>query len=174
MKNTLLFLMLISLLFSCRKTTETPLDMPDTEDICRHREALFSPQGYEIESIGTLDFNGGMDAFRMLDQQTGYALASNNVGGYAEVFKTENGGISWTNLEVNIPFRPLAMVFRDTDYGLITVNDRTGCDGTDCLSRTVAFRTENGGTTWERIEYLKYRGCSPIWFTMMTAFFMPI
>jgi hypothetical protein len=50
-----------------------------------------SPSGYELTEIGAIDFNGSIKDFQFVNDRIGFALLSNNVGGYAEVFKTPTG-----------------------------------------------------------------------------------
>ncbi len=50
------------------------------------------------------------------------------------------------------------MVFKNENLGLISVHDVTGCPPPGCQHKCVALRTEDGGKTWQEIEYPNLKG----------------
>jgi photosystem II stability/assembly factor-like uncharacterized protein len=129
----------------------------EIEEGCEYRPDISSPVGYEIDSIGKIDFNGSVASFQFVNDQIGYALVTNNVGGYVEVFKSIDGGKTWTDLMLSIPQHPRGMVFKNENIGIITVHDVTGCPPPNCQNKCVILKTEDGGNTWleKEIEGLK-------------------
>lgn len=128
------------------------------EKVCDFKTEIISPNGFEVESIGGIEFNGSVKTFQFLDEKTGFAMLSNSVGGYVEVFKTIDGGQSWFDLEIGIDQFPRSMIFKDENIGIITVHDVTGCPPPNCQNKTVILKTENGGLDWVSIEYEELKG----------------
>lgn len=128
------------------------------EKVCDFKTEIISPNGFEVESIGEIEFNGSVKAFQFLDEKTGFAMLSNSVGGYVEVFKTIDGGQSWFDLEIGIDQFPRSMMFKDENIGIISVHDVTGCPPPNCQNKTVILKTENGGLDWGAIEYEELKG----------------
>jgi len=50
------------------------------------------------------------------------------------------------------------MIFRDENFGIITVHDATGCPPPNCQNKCVILKTENGGLDWEQIEIEELSG----------------
>ncbi|MBK7428340.1 MAG: hypothetical protein IPI60_15625 [Saprospiraceae bacterium] len=150
MKKVLLLIFVISTLISCLKDKAS---VNEFEGICDFKEEIFSPQGYMIKTIGEIDFNGSVKSFQFVNDLTGFALLSNNVGGNVEIFKTTDGGQNWINLNIGINKLPRSMIFQDENFGFITVHDVTGCPPPNCLNKCVILKTENGGLDWVQVEY---------------------
>lgn len=160
MKKTILLILGITILVSCQRIDDDDtiidnLDLP--EGVCDYKTAILSPQGFELNTISEIDFNGGVRAFQFVDEQTGFAMLGNNVGSYVEVFKTTDGGQTWYDLNIDINQFPRSMIFRDENFGIITVHDVTGCPS-NCQNKCVILKTENGGLDWEEIEIEELRG----------------
>jgi len=158
MKSYLQILAVTILIFSCSDDLiNDSLNNTELGNVCEYRTDILPPLGFEIDTIGEVKFNGSVKSFQFLDEKIGYALASNNVGGYVEIFKTIDGGETWTDLEIGIDQFPRNMIFKDENVGLITVNDVTGCPN-NCQNKTVLLKTENGGQNWKEIEISNLNG----------------
>lgn len=142
------------MLVSCNKD-ETLIE--EFGEVCEYKTDIMSPIGYEINNIGEIDFNGSARSFQFVNEQTGYAMLGNNVGGYVEIFKTTNGGETWTDLNIGIDQQPRGMVFKDEKIGIVTVHDVTGCPPPNCQNKCVILKTADGGISWveKEIEELK-------------------
>lgn len=147
--NKIIWVLLCILInISCDKKSNLPTTTFFRE--CDYLEEIKAPKGHEIEIISELDFNGTVQQFQFIGKMLGYALVSNNVGGYVELFKTLNGGTTWENLNININHSPINMVFKDDRIGFITV-----LDGNE---KSILLKTEDGGVNWKELEYPKLRG----------------
>jgi photosystem II stability/assembly factor-like uncharacterized protein len=140
---------------NCKKSDS---NSPSLQDACDIKTEILAPAGFEVTSVGKIDFNGSVQAFQFVTEQIGYALLTKNVGGYVEVFKTLDGGKSWFNLTVGIDQYARSMIFRDENFGIITVHDVTGCPPPNCLNKCVILKTENGGLSWEELEFEELNG----------------
>jgi photosystem II stability/assembly factor-like uncharacterized protein len=149
MNKIILTVLAIIILVSCDKD-ETLIEQ--FGEVCEYKTDIKSPNGYHITTLGEIDFNGSVKSFLFVNEQTAYAMLGNNVGGYVEVFKTTNGGQSWSDLHVDIDQHPIGMNFKDKNVGIITVRDVTGCPPPGCQNKCVILRTVDGGTTWEEKE----------------------
>jgi photosystem II stability/assembly factor-like uncharacterized protein len=159
MKKLLILQASLMLLISCGNDflNDDPTNA-ELGDICQYRTAILPPAGFEIDTIGEIDFNGSVQSFQFIDEKIGYALGSNNVGGYVEVFKTIDGGETWNDLAIGIDQNPRSMIFKDENFGIITVHDVTGCPPPNCQNKTVLLKTENGGLDWEEVEIPGLKG----------------
>ncbi len=155
MEKIIFVILTIVLLISCDKD-ETLID--EFGSVCEFKTDIIPPVGYEITSIGEIDFNGSVRSFQFVNELAGYAILGNNVGGYVEIFKTINGGETWTDLNIGIDQHPIGMVFKDENTGVITVHDLTGCPPPNCLNKCVILRTEDGGENWVEHEIEELKG----------------
>jgi photosystem II stability/assembly factor-like uncharacterized protein len=153
MKKSILLILGIIVFISCKNN-----DDDKSIEVCAFKTEIMSPTGFEVNSIGEIDFNGSVQSFQFLDEKTGFAMLSKNVGGYVEVFKTIDGGKTWSNLNIGIKQYPRGMVFKDKNFGIITVHDVTGCPPPNCQNKCVLLKTENGGINWEEIEFEDLKG----------------
>jgi|GEM_PF-905959 len=159
MKKLILLQLLAILFASCGEGfLNEGLDNAELGEVCQYNTDILPPLGFEIDTIGKIDFNGNVQGFQFIDHKIGYALVSNNVGGFVEVFKTVDGGETWSDLEIGIDQFPRNMVFKDENLGIITVHDVTGCPPPNCQDKTVILKTENGGVDWEEIEIQELNG----------------
>lgn len=117
-----------------------------------------TPNGYDLNAKGEINFNGSVKYFQFVNEQIGFAMLNNNVGGYVEVFKTTDGGEAWTDLNIGIDKHPRGIVFKNENFGLITVHDVTGCPPPNCQNRCVILTTEDGGLNWEEKEIEELKG----------------
>lgn len=62
------------------------------------------------------------------------------VGAGGDIFRTMNGGISWTQVQTNIPGVPTGFAFKDGSTGWVSI-------GNDGVSSAI-YKTVNGGLTW--------------------------
>ena len=115
------------------------------------KSELKSPDGYEINFIGEINITKGVKAFQFVNDEVGYAMSRNNIGGYVEVFKTIDGGQTWSDLEIGIDQHPKNILFKDENFGIITVLDDSGCPPPNCENKCVILKTENGGMNWEEV-----------------------
>ena len=153
----------IVVLFSCQDNSEQQIEeaarqFASLKEVCEVKSAVELPEGYAIDTIGDVDLYGSVDAFQMVNETVGYAVGGNMFGGYVDVFKTTDGGRSWSDLNINIPKSPISMAFRDEQYGLISVHDVTGCPPPNCQNRCVILKTTDGGKSWKKIEYQSLKG----------------
>ena len=157
MKYSILLLIGIGFI-SCQKIEDDVSLVQQYGEVCKFKTEILSPEGFEVNTLGSIEFNGSIQAFQFVNAQTGYAMASSNSGGYVEVFKTTDGGQTWTDLNVGINQSPRSMVFKDENFGIITVHDITGCPPPNCQHKCVILKTENGGIDWEEVEIENLQG----------------
>lgn len=143
------------LVFSCNRD-ETLVD--EFGEVCEFKTDIVSPIGYELNSIGKINFNGSVYSFQFVGNTIGYAMLGNNAGGYVEVFKTVDGGKTWKDLDIGIKQFPRGMVFKDENTGIITVHDVTGCPPPNCQNKCVILKTKDGGMTWREKEITNLKG----------------
>ena len=155
MNKIFLILLVIIMVVSCDKD-ETLIEQ--FGEVCEHKTDIMSPIGFDIISISEIDFNGSVQSFQFVNEQTGYAMLNNNIGGYVEVFKTIDGGETWTDMNIGIDQHPIGMIFKDENFGIITVHDVTGCPPPNCQNKCVILKTVNGGSNWEEIEIEELKG----------------
>ena len=155
MNKSVLILFAVFTFFSCKKEDDF---LNQFGEVCEFKAKILSPDGYELNNIGNIEFNGTVHAFQMVNDLIGFAMLQNNVGGYVVVFKTIDGGQTWINLHVGINQLPRNMIFRDENFGIITVFDVTGCPPPNCLNKCVILKTEDGGLSWEEIEFVELKG----------------
>lgn len=155
MNKIFLILLVIIMVVSCDKD-ETLIEQ--FGEVCEHKTDIMSPIGFDIISISEIDFNGSVQSFQFVNEQTGYAMLNNNIGGYVEVFKTIDGGETWTDMNIGIDQHPIGMIFKDENFGIITVQDVTGCPPPNCQNKCVILKTVNGGSNWEEIEIEELKG----------------
>lgn len=152
MKNSISLILGIIVFISCSNVNDDNfIDQNDNRvGGCVYNSEILSPIGFEVNTIGEINFNGSVKTFQFLDENIGYAMLGNTAGGYVEVLKTIDGGQSWSDLDIGSYQLPRGMIFKDENLGIITVHDVTGCPS-DCQHKTVILKTENGGIDWEEI-----------------------
>lgn len=143
MKKTILFLIGIIPIFSCQKDNEY-----QSSENCKYKTEISAPEGIEINLISTIQFNGGLNTIQFIDENGGFILGHNNVGGYAEIFKTNNGGITWTDLKLKNRKIPRNMFFLTKEVGFIS---HFGSNGN-------LLKTTDGGLNWTEISYQDLNG----------------
>ncbi|MCB0531557.1 MAG: hypothetical protein H6574_21590 [Lewinellaceae bacterium] len=158
MKKSILLILGIIVFISCDKNNADDNLINQLGEVCDFKTEIKSPDGFEVNSIGEIYFNGSVQAFQFLDDEIGYAMLSKNAGGYVEVFKTIDGGQTWSNLEIGINQYPRSILFKDENFGIITVLDVTGCPPPNCQNKCVILKTENGGISWEQVEFENLKG----------------
>jgi photosystem II stability/assembly factor-like uncharacterized protein len=156
MKQSILILIGTLVIISCQKNDDYSINQ--LGDVCDYRTEILPPEGFMVSTVGEADFNGNVENIQFVNEQTGFALASKNVGGYVDVYKTTDGGQTWTNLDIGINQYPRSMIFKDENFGIITVHDVTGCPPPNCQNKSVILKTENGGLDWEEVEFEELKG----------------
>lgn len=160
MKKSILLFLGITFFISCVKNVDYDDDdnsINHNEELCAYNSEIMLPDGFELTTIGEINFNGNVKTFQFLDKNIGFAMLGNNRGGYVEVFKTIDGGQSWSDLNIGINQYPRSMIIKDENFGIITVHDVTGCPS-NCQNKSVVLKTENGGLDWEEVEYEGLKG----------------
>lgn len=146
MKKKNLVLIGIILFFSCQKDN----DYQPNEN-CEFKTEISAPEGFEINLISTIQFNGGLNEIQFIDENIGFILGSSNVGGFPEIFKTNNGGITWTDLKLgnrNSSGSVRNMFFLTKEVGFIS---HYGLNGN-------LLKTTNGGLDWTEMSYQNLNG----------------
>jgi photosystem II stability/assembly factor-like uncharacterized protein len=151
MKKAILFFVIIISIFSCRKNGE-PMDT-----VCQANDTIKSPRGFSIKQLAQLEHKGAFKELHFFDDNMGFLYGYNNFGGFPAIFKTEDGGKSWTNLDINISENPISIAFKNKDLGFISISDSKGCPS-NCQNRCLLMITEDGGKTWKKNEYPDYKG----------------
>jgi len=145
MKKIILFLIGIISIFSCREDKFQP---NQSNKNCEVKTEITAPGGFEINQINTIQFNGGLNEIQFIDENIGYILGHNNVGGYAEIFRTDNGGITWTDLKLQNRVLPSSMFFLTKNVGFISY---FGLNGN-------LLKTTDGGLNWIKISHQGLNG----------------
>ncbi len=151
MKRVLMAILAIMIISSCTKER-------GLSEVCKYKYDILSPIGYDLKMISEIEFNGNVREFQFVNDQIGYALLGNNVGGYIEVFKSINGGETWTDLNFGIKKISRGMEFKDENIGVITILDVTGCPSPNCQHKCVVLKTVDGGLSWKEIEVENLKG----------------
>ncbi|MFA5648014.1 MAG: YCF48-related protein [Bacteroidales bacterium] len=136
-KNTLFFIVMI-LALSCQNS-ENIEPMQD----CEFSFEITAPNGFEINLLETIEYNGNLIEIQSVDGMTGYILGSNNVGGCADIFKTIDGGNTWDNMELIPREVPRSMFFLNDSIGFITLYGSNGN----------LLKTTDGGENWGELFY---------------------
>lgn len=127
-------------------------------NVCGSNHEIFPPGGFEMNEVGSIEFEGSTRYFQFITENIGYAMGRKTFGGNLEFFKTEDGGHTWENIYSGPHYNLRNMNFRDENFGIITVHDVTGCPPPNCLHKCVLLKTENGGEDWEEIEVEDLQG----------------
>lgn len=100
------------------------------------------------KNIGAPISTGNTNQFDFINDNTGYCIAGGNTNSsenVGKVYKTTNGGISWTATNGGID------IFNDSFYSIKFIDDKTGfVSGGYNDNKT--YKTTNGGTTWTKIN----------------------
>ncbi len=114
------------------------------KSICSQNEAIFSPDGFNINHLGGL----GIDKYTSLsiyfiDDNNGFQIARIKSGGMYQLLKTNDGGVTWQH--VDLPNKPLLkeIIFKNVDEG-----------ATFTYSSNM-FKTTDGGETWNETSSQK-------------------
>lgn len=141
---------IVSFLLIIAACTKDPYNFP-SED-CEIFNEVYAPEGYNLKLLSKIDFNGYVDEIQFINDEEGYAMVGNNVGGYVEVFKTIDGGETWTDLEISFDNSSRAMQFKNEDFGIISIFESRGCSS-NCIYTCALLITEDGGASWKKREY---------------------
>jgi photosystem II stability/assembly factor-like uncharacterized protein len=155
MKKAILFFVIIISIFNCRKNGELFPYLQDT--VCQANDTVKSPKGYSLTQLAQIEYKGSFNNLTFFDENTGFLYGNNIFGSYPDVFKTEDGGKTWKNLNINISEIPISIAFKNKDLGFISIHDSKGCPS-NCQNRCLLMITEDGGKTWKKNEYPDYKG----------------
>lgn len=139
-------------LFSCGLTPPDFDKSGEKDAVCNFSSVVDVPSPYELTQVALIDADHDFFSFQMLNRQQGYALGTTHVGGFADVWKTENGGISWSNVSPQISRHPISLHFLDHEVGFVTTQNVTGCPDS-CDARTSLLKTTDGGASWQEVFY---------------------
>lgn len=93
-----------------------------------------------------------------VNEMVGYAVGTGRRLGQAPVvYKTTDGGEHWLPRLPCAGRNPVDIAFADEARGLVTLHDTTGCPEA-CEHRTAALITDDGGESWDRLEYPELQG----------------
>ena len=144
------YLLFSCLLFwMCKKETSTTLVFPVDPNLpCDWIETITPPSGFTLEKVSAIEENVNLDDIQMLNDEVGYLLAGNNKGGYAEVYKTVDGGHTWQDLN---------LIEREIPYGLFFLNEKEGWISYFANQGNI-LKTIDGGKTWASITFDNLNG----------------
>ena len=139
MKIPHLLLMLGLFLFSlsCKKDEDATISS-------NTKSTLTAPPGFEISALTIPDNISGINKIHFLDEQNGFLLPNFNPNEIVGIFKTEDGGLSWSELG-NIPNLGNDFLFFDQQEGIIALNGLASF-----------LRTEDGGRTWKNHSFPEF------------------
>ncbi|MEM1121635.1 MAG: hypothetical protein AAGJ18_14385 [Bacteroidota bacterium] len=144
MKN--IFFLSMLLFVSCNKAED--FSIPYLYENCDYLLDYSTPQTYTLQELSTITANVNLKNIQFVSEKVGYLHAGNNVGGYGEIFKTEDGGQNWQDLSLDLTETSLSMLFINEQMGLLT---HYGGKGN-------LWRTEDGGTTWQSQSFDNLNG----------------
>ena len=151
------FLVIIIFIFACRKDGMVNPYPYAFDTACKANDEVKPPKGFSLTQLTQIEHKGGFHKLHFFDDNIGFLYGHNTFGGYPAIFKTENGGKSWTNLGINISEIPISIAFKNKDLGFISIHDSKGCPS-NCQNRCLLMKTIDGGKTWQRNEYPTYKG----------------
>ncbi len=143
-ENLVAIMLCLILLSACKKDDE----MIQVNENCDFKTELSAPVGFEINEIMNIPFNGALNELQFTSENTGYVLGINNDGGYADVFKTNDGGLIWTDLGLTTRVSPINMFFLNEKVGFIS---HYGANGN-------LLKTTDGGLNWTALSYHELNG----------------
>jgi photosystem II stability/assembly factor-like uncharacterized protein len=155
--KSILFLGIIISVFACKKDGAFNDMPPYGFPACKVSSDIKMPKGFTFTQLTQIEYKGGFQELHFFDDNTGFLYGRNTFGGYPAIFKTEDGGKSWTNLNILVPDSPISIAFKDKNVGFISIFDSKGCPS-NCQNRTLLMKTIDGGKTWQRNEYPTYKG----------------
>jgi photosystem II stability/assembly factor-like uncharacterized protein len=155
--KSILFLSIIISVFACKKDVIFNDMLPYVFPACKISSDIKVPKGFTFMQLTQIEYKGGFNELHFFDDNTGFLYGRNTFGGYPAIFKTEDGGKSWNNLNIVVPESPNSVAFKNKNVGFISFFDSKGCPS-NCQNRTLLMKTIDGGKTWQRNEYPAYRG----------------
>ena len=135
MKTTISILigLYLFLLLSCEKVQTN-----DLNENCELKETVTVPEGFELKYITKISEDVQFKELQFVNDEIGYVLAESDLHGYTELFKTDNQGSSWKDLDLNFWKNPINMFFMNKDTGFISYYGSNGN----------LFKTIDGGNNW--------------------------
>ncbi|NOU59957.1 WD40/YVTN/BNR-like repeat-containing protein [Marinifilum caeruleilacunae] len=148
MKKALMLLLGAPLFFSCQNDEIEPAPEEHLHDEnCQYKTEMTAPQGFTIEEKSSIEMNGSLKEIQFLNEDVAYILGSNNYGGHADVFKSEDGGKTWSDLNLQLRRSPENMFFLNKEIGFVSTNDKGKL-----------LKTIDGGLNWTEIHYENING----------------
>jgi len=141
MRKIFLLLIGINLLLSCQK------DNLFNED-CQLETEVTVPEGFEINSINTISGEVHFKEIQFINDKVGYILGASDIGGYTEIFKTNDIGNIWTDLDLSLNKTPINMFFINEDTGFVSYYGLKGN----------LYKTIDGGSRWNEKSYQNLNG----------------
>lgn len=138
MKKIVLFFIVIISALSCQDSEN--IELPQE---CEKSFEITAPKGFKINLLETIEYDGTLMEVQFIDDMTGYILGSNNEGGYADLFKTTDGGKKWDDMELILRETPINMFFLNDNIGFITFYGSNGN----------LLKTTDGGENWDKLSY---------------------
>ena len=117
---------------------------------CERRDPFPTPEttvveGLEIELI-EITIPSVISSIDFTSELTGYAGARNGL-----VYKTTNGGESWSEFQTNNTFPITSIQFLNESEGWALLGDKDCVDDV-CMPSPAILHTENGGQNWETLD----------------------
>jgi photosystem II stability/assembly factor-like uncharacterized protein len=123
-------------------------DVFPKQEVCEEKTGITAPSGFRISLHSSIQYNGTLKEIQFVSANVGFILGTNNVWGLADVFRTTNGGVTWTNLNLQNSEIPINMFFFNDQIGFISY---FGSKGNILI-------TTDGGTTWTKKDYQYLNG----------------
>lgn len=97
---------------------------------------------YNYKSISS-NLSNTVNCVCFIDSITGF------VGSYGKIFKTNDGGINWSN--DNMIDSPINSIYFINDSVGFAVGGESQCFGTDCqILGSIVYKTTDSGNTWKK------------------------
>lgn len=148
MKKLSTLLLGLILLVSCKDSGLDPFDILEYNEICSFKTELSAPAGFKIEKYSTIELKGVLEEVQFLNDSIGYVLGKKSAGSHVAIFKTNDGGTSWVDLNILNTVRPNSMFFLNENVGFISYAGSNGG----------LLKTEDKGLSWENKNYTNLNG----------------
>lgn len=121
------------------------------------QEITFASEKISVDFSARIDYS--LKDFDFTSDEHGYAVGIGAVvGQYPIFYSTGDGGRTWTRNPLRVGWNPTGIAFRNSQEGLITTHDVTGCPPPNCLHKTITLNTKDGGRSWKLVDHEELRG----------------